>query len=69
MPESLKIIPLAGSDTLVIRKEKNSRFFITTSDSIVIGREALVMLINFLVKNEFIHVKTLEGILEEANTE
>lgn len=69
MPESLKIIPLAGSDTLVIRKEKDSRFFITTSDSIVISRDALVMLLNFLVKNEYIHAKTLEGILEEVNTE
>ena len=67
--EKLSILSLAGSDTYVIRKSKDSRFFITTPDTIVIGKDGLVFLMNFLVKHGFIHPKVLEGILEEVNTE
>lgn len=69
MSDKLSVLSLAGSDTLVIKKSENSRFFITTQDSFVIGRDNLVFLINFLVKHGFIHPGVLEGILEEVNTE
>lgn len=68
MQENLKILALAGTDTLVIRKDDGSKFFITTADSIIISRDAFVMLLNFLVKNKFINPKVLIGILEETNT-
>ncbi len=67
--EKLSVLSLAGSDTYVIRKSKNSRFFITTPDTIIIGKDGLVFLVNFLVKHGFISSRVLEGILEEANTE
>ncbi len=67
--EKLTILSLAGSDTYVIRKSDSSRLFITTPDTIIIGKDGLVFLMNFLVKNGFIHPKVLEGILEELNTE
>ncbi len=67
--EKLSVLSLAGSDTYVIKKSKTSRFFITTPDTIIIGKDGLVFLMNFLVKNGFINPKVLEGILEEVNTE
>jgi hypothetical protein len=67
--EKLSILSLAGSDTFVIRKSDDSRFFITTPDTIIIGKDGLVFLMNFLVTNGFINPKVLEGILEEVNTE
>jgi hypothetical protein len=67
--EKLSVLSLMGSDTYVIRKSKTSRFFITTPDTIIIGKDGLVFLMNFLVKNGFIHYKVLEGILEEVHTE
>lgn len=67
--EKLSVLSLAGSDTYVIRKSKTSRFFITTPDTIIIGKDGLVFLVNFLVTNGFISPKVLEGIIEEAHTE
>jgi len=69
MQEKLDILRLAGGNTLVIKKSPSSSFFITTKDSVIIGTDGFVFLLNFLVKNGFIHQSILEGILEEANTE
>ena len=66
--EKLSVLSLVGSDTYVIRKSTDSSFFITTPDTIIIGKSGLVFLINFLVKHGFISVKVLEGIIEEAYT-
>ena len=68
MQEKLDILRLAGGNTLVIKKSPTSSFFITTEDSIIIGLDGLTFLLNFLVKNDFVHQGVLEGILEEANT-
>ena len=69
MQEKLDILRLAGSNTLVLKKTPDTRFFITTQDSIIISIDNIIFLIDFLVKNEFIHPAVLEGILEEVNTE
>lgn len=69
MQEKLDILRLAGGNTLVIKKSPSSSFFITTKDSVIIGTDGFIFLLNFLVKNGFIHQSILEGILEEANTE
>jgi hypothetical protein len=68
MLEKIKVLALSGSDTLVIRKVGESKFFITTPDSIIIGRDGFVTLLNFLVSNNFINHKVLEGIIEQYNT-
>ena len=67
--EKLSVLTLGGSNTLVIKKGSDSRFFITTPDSIIIGKEGFITLLNFLVTNDFIHQNTLRGILEQANTD
>jgi len=69
MENKLSVLTLGGSNTLVIRKSPDSRFFITTPDSIIIGKEGFITMLNFMVTNGFIHQKTLRGILEQANTE
>jgi hypothetical protein len=69
MEEKLTVLTLGGANTLVIRKTTDSRFFITTDDSIIISRDALITLLNFLVSNGFLHPKVLHGILEQTNTE
>lgn len=69
MEDKISVLALGGSNTLVIRKGDDSRFFITTPDSIIIGKDRFIILLNFLVTNGFIHQKTLRGILEQANTD
>ena len=69
MVDKLSVLTLGGSNTLVIRKSEGSRFFITTSDSIIISKEGFIIMLNFLVTNGFIHQNTLRGILEQVNTE
>lgn len=64
----VSILPLAGSDTVVIRKYDDVTF-LTTSDSIVISVSLLVRIVNFLVRNNIISHKLIEGILEEFNTD
>lgn len=67
--EKLTVLVLGGSDTLVIKKSPDSRFFITTPDSVIIGRDGFITLLNFLVTNGFVHPKVLQGILEETFTD
>lgn len=64
----LSILSLAGTDTLIIRKQKDSNFFITAPDSIIISKDSLIMLVNFLVTNNFLSPKVIEGIIEESYT-
>lgn len=67
--DRIQITFLDGTDTLVLKKRKNSRVFITTDDSIIIGSQTLMTIINYLVSTEKISPKILIGILEEYNTE
>jgi len=67
--DSITVTSLGGLDVLVIRKSPSSDVFITTSDSIIIGKRTFSTLLNFLVKNEIISYKVLRGILEEYSTE
>jgi len=55
--------------TLVIKQTDGKDFFIATSDSIIISVQSLAFLISFLLKNNFISPRLLEGILEEYNTD
>jgi hypothetical protein len=68
MEERLTILLLAGTDTIVIRKQDKSSVFITTPDSIIISRDSLILLLNFLMKRNILDIKVIEGLLEEAHT-
>lgn len=67
--EKLRILLLKGTDTIVIRKSENSSVFITSSDSIIISRRGLITILNFLMKQDIVNPKVIEGLLEEANTD
>lgn len=67
--DSISISALPGTDTLVIRKDKDSRVFILTDDSIIISKSTLIVLLKYMMKNNIINHKTLEGLLEELHTE
>jgi hypothetical protein len=55
-------------DTLVIRQYDGKDCFIATVDSIVISIGSLANILQFLVLNEYMSPKVLEGILEEYNS-
>lgn len=61
----LSVIRLPGKSTLIIRQEGSKGFFVSSDDVIVIEIPALMFLIKFLIQNEFINKKALEGILSE----
>jgi len=67
--DKVSIFSLPGTNTLVIRKDKGSNAFILTEDSLIISKETLLILLNYMVKNDIISPKALVGILEERNTE
>lgn len=67
--DSVTITFLPGHNVIVMKKAPSSQVFITTDDSIVIGKDTIITLLNYLVKNEVISHKVIGGILEEYNTE
>lgn len=55
-------------NTLVINQTEGQEFFVSTHNNIVISVANLAVIISFLVKNNFMSHKVLEGILEEYNS-
>lgn len=65
----LTIHNIPSTTILVIKKSgEDNKFFITTSDSIIISKEGLVTLVNYLLKNGYIDERVIKGLLEEYNT-
>lgn len=60
----LTVTKIPNMNTLVI-KQIGSKFFVSTTNSIVIDIPGLAFLIKFLVMNKIISHKILEGILDE----
>jgi hypothetical protein len=65
---SLKITRLARLNTLILKQSENSTFFISSQNGIVIGIPSLLFIIRFLILNNIIDYRTLEGILEEYHS-
>lgn len=63
--ERIQVFKLDDANTIVIKKTKESGFFITTSDSIVIDVFNLATLLKFLLFKRIISPKVLEGVLLE----
>lgn len=61
----INITKIPHLNALVIKQEEDSRFFISTKDSIIISVPNLAALIKYLVKNGFMDKKILIGILSE----
>ncbi len=60
----LKIMQIPHLNTIVI-KQIGRNFFVATPDSIVIDIPGLSFILKFLVLNEIVSYRILEGILEE----
>lgn len=67
--DSISVTLLPNTDTLVVRKNSESRVFILTDDSIIISKDTLVILLKYMMKNNLINPKIIEGLLEEIYTE
>ena len=63
----LKIINLKKHNSVSIQQE-DEHYFITSGNGIVISIQTLAHIINYLVQNNIMSFKVLEGILEEYNT-
>lgn len=66
--DTLSILLLRGTDTLVIKKPINSSVFITSDDSIIINRMNLLLILQHLMEHDLVSAKIIQGILEELNT-
>jgi hypothetical protein len=55
-------------NTLVIKNEDGRGLFISTVNSLIISIGNLATLLRFLVFNNFLSVKVLEGLIEEYYT-
>jgi len=56
------------NSTLIIKQTDGYDFFLSSESSIVISVGVLSFIIKFLVDNNFMSEKVLEGILEEYNS-
>ena len=56
------------NSTLVIKQTEGYDFFLSSESSIVMSVGVLSFILKFLVDNNFMSPKVLEGILEEYNS-
>jgi len=66
---SIQIFKLDDLETIVIKKNKGGRFFITTSDSVIISSFNFYALLKYMLFRGFISPKVLEGLLSEYREE
>lgn len=52
-------------NNLILKQEYGREFFISTTDSIIISVPKLSTILKFLLLNNFLSVKVLEGIIQE----
>jgi len=67
--DSISITLLPGTETLVIKKAIDSRVFILTTDSIIMSRNTLIVILKYMMEHDMINHKTIEGLIEEFHTE
>ncbi len=62
----LTISKISQLNTLVIKQKEGRDFFIATPSSIVISVDTLAFILKFLVQNNYMSKKVLEGILQDV---
>lgn len=63
----LSILDIKHLDTIVIRQYEGLDFFVGTKEAIIISIPVLVFIIKFLIINNIMSKKVLEGLLEEVS--
>lgn len=66
---TLVVSKIPNLNTVVIKQVGGRDFFIAAPNSIVIPIPSLAFIISFLIKNNYISHKVIEGILEEYHSE
>lgn len=66
LPPSVTITNIPNINTIVI-KQRGSKFFVSTRDSVVIDLAGLSLIIRFLVINKILDRTILERILDDLN--
>lgn len=62
----ITVTRVPNTNIIVIKKENEyDRFFLSTEDSLVISTTSLSNLITYLVKQDFLDLKTLDSIVRE----
>lgn len=61
----ISVAKIPNLNTLVIKQYDGRNFFISASDSIIISIPNLAFLIKFLVQNDYMSKRVIEGILSE----
>jgi hypothetical protein len=64
----LKVSRIPKLSTLVLRQDMERSFFVASPTSIVIGISTLAFILKFLIDNDYISYKVLEGVLEEYHS-
>jgi hypothetical protein len=59
---------IKGLNTLVFEKPEDSDYFVTTRNTLIITVSNLATILHYLVMNNILSHKILEGILEDYNT-
>lgn len=54
-------------DLIIIKKEKESEFFISSSDSFIISVPNLASLLKFMLDKSLLSPKVIQGVLDEYN--
>jgi hypothetical protein len=67
MPK-LTVTRIPKMNTVVMKQDEGSHFFIATSDSIVISIPMLSSILQYLVCNDIMSYKVLQGLLEEYHS-
>ena len=68
MATKLTVTKIPKLNTLVIKQLEGHDFFRSSADVIVIPVSSLSFILKFLVDNNFVSHRVLEGILEEYNS-
>ena len=67
MKPVVRVQKLQKLNTLVIR-QSGGRFFIAAPDSIVIDVPGLMMLLKFLLFNDYVDIRAFKGLIEEYDS-
>jgi hypothetical protein len=62
----LVVTKLPLLNTLVLRELDGKDYFIAASNSIIITPQSLATILKFLVINNFLDIKVLEGVIQEC---
>jgi len=64
----LKVTKIDNLNVIVLKQYGSKDFFLTAEDSIIIPVNSLSFILKFLVNNNYLSHRVLEGILEEYNS-